>query len=113
MPNIRLMLWGVLAAILFINYQTWLRDYEPPAGSAAQNIASTSGAPASTLGDSVPQAASSAAPATPAPGSAPPVAAAPASATPAATPPATPEADSNSGPQLRVTTDVLDVGINL
>ena len=34
MPNIRLMLWGVLAAILFLNYQTWLHDYEPPAGGA-------------------------------------------------------------------------------
>ena len=30
MPNIRLMLWGVLAAILFLNYQTWLHDYETP-----------------------------------------------------------------------------------
>jgi len=35
MPNIRLMLWGVLAAILFLNYQTWLHDYEPPAGAPA------------------------------------------------------------------------------
>jgi YidC/Oxa1 family membrane protein insertase len=114
MPNIRLMLWGVLAAILFINYQTWLRDYEPPAGSAAQSAASTpSGAPASTLGDSVPQAASSAAPATQAPGAAAPAAAAVTSPTPAAAPTLTPDADSNSGPQLHVATDVLDVGINL
>ena len=35
MPNIRLMLWGVLAAILFLNYQTWMHDYEPPASAAA------------------------------------------------------------------------------
>ena len=31
MPNIRLALWGVLAAILFLNYQTWMHDFEPPA----------------------------------------------------------------------------------
>ncbi len=40
MPNIRLMLWGVLAAILFLNYQTWLHDYETPvAAPAAQTNA--------------------------------------------------------------------------
>ena len=112
MPNIRLMLWGVLAAILFINYQTWLRDYEPPAGSAAQSTASTpAGAPVSTLGDSVPQAASSAASAAQTPGAAPPAAAAP--TLPAAAPSLTPDTDSNSGPQLHVATDVLDIGINL
>jgi YidC/Oxa1 family membrane protein insertase len=112
MPNIRLMLWGVLAAILFINYQTWLRDYEPPAGSAAQSTASTpAGAPASSLGDSVPQAASSAAPATQTPGAAPPAATAPTS--PAAAPSLTPDTDSSPAPQLHVATDVLDIGINL
>src|ERR1700688_624155 len=55
MPNIRLMLWGVLAAILFLNYQTWLHDYEPPVSAVAQPGAAPAGAPASTLGDSVPQ----------------------------------------------------------
>jgi YidC/Oxa1 family membrane protein insertase len=114
MPNIRLMLWGVLAAILFLGYQTWLHDYEPPAGSAQSTAASTLSAPASsTLGDSVPQAASSAtAPASgTVPTSAAPTAAAPATA--AAAPPATTEADSGIGAQLHITTDVLDVGINL
>jgi YidC/Oxa1 family membrane protein insertase len=116
MPNIRLMLWGVLAAILFLTYQTWLRDYAPPPGSAAQNAASTpAGVPGSTLGDSVPQApaASAASSASPPPM----VAATPAaSSAPAATPPATPvnsETDSASGLPLHITTDVLDVGINL
>src|SRR5258708_26119708 len=55
MPNIRLMLWGVLAAILFLNYQTWLHDYEPPVSAVAQPGTAPAGAPASTLGDSVPQ----------------------------------------------------------
>ena len=60
MPNIRLTLWGVLAAILFLNYQTWLHDYEPPsAAPAAQTSTGTApaaSAPASTLADSLPQA---------------------------------------------------------
>ncbi|MDP9010688.1 MAG: membrane protein insertase YidC, partial [Pseudomonadota bacterium] len=55
MPNIRLMLWGVLAAILFLNYQTWLHDYEPPVSTVTQTSAAPTGAPATTLGDSVPQ----------------------------------------------------------
>ena len=113
MPNIRLMLWGVLAAIVFVNYQTWLRDYAPPAGSAQSAALASANPPASTLGDSVPQAASSASPASQAPGTPPPAGAAPASTTPAAVPPPTLEADSNGGPQLHVSTDVLDIGINL
>src|ERR1700722_4098359 len=60
MPNIRLALWGVLAAILFLNYQTWLHDYAPPPGApAAQTSAGTAppaAAPANTLADSLPQA---------------------------------------------------------
>ena len=41
MPNIRLMLWGVLAAILFLNYQTWMHDYQSPAAPAAQTSTGT------------------------------------------------------------------------
>ena len=61
MPNIRLMLWGVLAAILFLNYETWLHDYEPPASAVTQPAAATPAASAAnTLGDTVPQATSAA-----------------------------------------------------
>jgi YidC/Oxa1 family membrane protein insertase len=112
MPNIRLMLWGVLAAILFLLYQTWMHDYEPPAGSAQSTASSTpSAAASSALGDSVPQAASSA----PAPA----VSSVPTPAATTAAVPANPaagtvatEADSPAA-QLHITTDVLDVGINL
>src|ERR1700722_8110703 len=59
MPNIRLALWGVLAAILFLNYQTWLHDYEPPVGASTVQTsggsAPTAAAPANTLADSLPQ----------------------------------------------------------
>jgi YidC/Oxa1 family membrane protein insertase len=55
MPNIRMMLWAALAAILFLNYEAWLKDYpatSPDAAAVAANAAS-----ATTLADSVPQAA--------------------------------------------------------
>jgi YidC/Oxa1 family membrane protein insertase len=100
MPNIRLTLWGVLAAILFLNYTTWLRDYAPPAVPVEQTTTpgSTPAKPAvNSLADSVPQT-SSVAPA--------------AAATPA--PPTAAAADAEvSGTPLHVTTDVLDIGINL
>jgi YidC/Oxa1 family membrane protein insertase len=107
MPNIRLMLWGVLAAILFLNYQTWLHDYEPPV-STVQTSAAPAGAPASTLGDSVPQ------PTVTAPTAAPQTANAPAAA-PANSAPSSAAASETERPaaQLHVTTDVLDIGINL
>lgn len=115
MPNIRLMLWGVLAAILFLNYQTWLHDYEPPAAApAAQtNTGSvpTASAPASTLGNALPQA-----PAASAAANAPATSAAPGTA-PATAPTPAPEgalsASTPEQPQLHVSTDVLDILINL
>jgi YidC/Oxa1 family membrane protein insertase len=104
MPNIRLALWGTLAAVLFYGYQIWMHDY--PTGAPA-NSAQITGAAPSSLGDSVPQAASSAAP---------PAAPAPAAAAPeaVATPPATaPAMETVSGPPVHVVTDVLDVTIDL
>jgi YidC/Oxa1 family membrane protein insertase len=109
MPNIRLMLWGVLAAILFLNYQTWLHDYEPPVSAVAQPGAAPAGAPASTLGDTVPQPAVTAPTAAPQTANAP--AAAPANSAPSSA--AASETDSRPPAQLHVTTDVLDIGINL
>ena len=112
MPNIRLALWGVLAAILFLNYQTWLHDYAPPAGAPAAQTgagtAPTAAAPANTLADSLPQAPATAANAT--------------SGATTAAPPALPAAEgapasaasseAPTGP-LHVSTDVLEIGINL
>ncbi len=112
MPNIRLMLWGVLAAILFLNYQTWLHDYEPPlAVTAAQTstgTAPTAAAPASTLADALPQTPSTALNA----------ASPSANTVPPTTPPApegaagAPAAEAPTAP-LHVSTDVLDILINL
>src|ERR1700723_2783919 len=115
MPKTPPLLWFAPAAILFYNYQAWMHDY-PPAGGHDIAMHTTGSAPgaAATLGDSVPQAASSAAlPATPA--AAEPSAAAPAAADPFTAPPAGTAStqDANSSQPLHVVTDVLDVAINL
>jgi YidC/Oxa1 family membrane protein insertase len=108
MPNIRILLWVTLAAILYFNYDAWMRDYGAVTAPASATVASGTGtnpnpAPAATLGDTVP------------------LAAAPAAATPAQAPagvaalPATPGAANGADPaaELSVHTDVLAVHINL
>ncbi len=115
MPNIRIMLWGVLAAILYLNYTTWLHDYEPQVVPTAESSRSSTGtgpaagAPANTLADSVPQAPSAA------PGPVAPASNAASAAPPAATQAAAPAASDAQAPSLplRVSTDVLEIGINL
>jgi YidC/Oxa1 family membrane protein insertase len=115
MPNTRVILWFALAAILFYNYQAWMHDY-PAAGTPGSVNQSATGAPGSsrtTLGDSVPQAANT----TPLPAAAapPPAAAAPAAADAFAAPPASaaPQPGAIPSQPLHVTTDVLDIAINL
>jgi YidC/Oxa1 family membrane protein insertase len=110
-PNIRLALWGVLAAILFLNYQTWLHDYEPPATAPAAQTSTgsaTASAPASTLADALPKAPSAAPTAAPSATNAAPPVAAPA-------PEGAPAASDSQAPAmpLHVSTDVLDIVINL
>jgi len=131
MGNLRWLLWGVLAALLFLNYQTWMHDY-PATPAPSSSTESADGKSANALGDAVPQAASSPAAAAP-PGaadaasagtqglSAPPtLAASPPSAPTTAAPgaPAEPSAAaetslSAAAPPLHVVTDVLDISINL
>jgi YidC/Oxa1 family membrane protein insertase len=114
MPNIRIMLWGVLAAILYLNYTTWLHDYEPQVVPTAESSRSSTGtgpaagAPANTLADSVPQAPSAA------PVPVPPATSAASGAAPAATQ-AAPAASDSEAPSMpvHVSTDVLEIGINL
>jgi YidC/Oxa1 family membrane protein insertase len=113
MPNIRITLWGILAAILFLNYTTWMQEFSPRvlAQSGPSSTAPTATPPVSTLGDSVPQAAASAPSPTPQTGTpAPALTSAPATATPAATAAAS---EASAGEPLHITTDVLDVSINL
>jgi YidC/Oxa1 family membrane protein insertase len=114
MPNTRMLLWFALAAILYLNYEAWMHDY--PAGTpgaAVPSAGAPSGSPAGTLGDTLPQAPSTAPTAAPAPAPAP--ASTPAAADTFAAPPASAGAapDANSSAQLHVSTDVLDILINL
>jgi len=118
--NIRIALWGALAAILFYGYQIWMHDY-PPAAAPASSAQSTA-APGGSLGDSLPQAASSAAsaaaPAAATAPAAPATAGVPAAATAVTEPSAGPPsgipaaADTSVSTPLHVTTDVLDITIN-
>lgn len=116
--NARMFLWLGLVLVLWINFETWQRDYAlPPAAPASttQSSAATSG-----LASSVPKATPPTAPLTPsvdAPPSllssaAPPTTSATANAEVAPTS-AAPAAVSSPPRSLRVTTDVLDLDINL
>ena len=108
MPNTRVMLMVAFAAILYLNYEAWMRDYrEPVTGASSQSAPAASGA-ANLLADSVPKAE------TTSPGVAAQAPAAPAGAAqPAATPPSETAAPDAASPMLHVVTDVLDVSINL
>ena len=110
MANTRIMLWFALAAILYLNYEAWVHDYQTPAPIADAGAAS---APApSSLRNFVPKgqalapaaAGSTNAPANPA--------ATPAIVGTGAQPPASTPSDA-SAPKLHVVTDVLDVEISL
>ncbi len=116
--NARMFLWLGLVLVLWINFETWQRDYALPAAGPASTTPSS--AATSGLASSVPKAAPPAAPLTPsvdAPpsllaSSTPPTTSAVANAETAPTS-AEPAAASNPPRSLRVTTDVLDLDINL
>jgi YidC/Oxa1 family membrane protein insertase len=118
MGNIRLVLWATLAALLYMNYEAWVRDY-PATRAVSSSIEAGGAKSAHALGDSVPQAASGAAPLSAS--AAAPVAPASTADVPSLGPPATgvpatgsPAADPGAAPDLlHVVTDVLDVSINL
>jgi YidC/Oxa1 family membrane protein insertase len=106
MPNIRVMLWAALAAILFLNYEAWMKDYPAASPELVESVAGKNEAHERSLADAVPDVATP--PSTP---SIPAAAAEPASlgsepptlagvAPPAASPP------------IHVKTDVLDIEIN-
>src|ERR1700689_4415285 len=119
MPNIRIALWGTLAAILFYGYQVWMHDY--PATGTSGSVTQTVPGSGNSLGDTVPQAASSAAQPSvsvsplgqPAAATQSPAAAPASSAAPAAPAPADAFAAAEGSGTLHVVTDVLDITINL
>jgi YidC/Oxa1 family membrane protein insertase len=109
--NPRVLVWGALLALLFLNYQAWLHDYGP-ADSAAASAAATQAAAkpdaAHSLDAAVPQTFSTDATATARAEH--PAAPAAASATPS--PDSTAEASADA-PSVHVRTDVLDIDISL
>jgi YidC/Oxa1 family membrane protein insertase len=115
MGNIRWLLWGVLAALLFLNYQAWMRDY--PAAAPSGSVEPTGGKTVNPLGDSVPQAASTpGTAAAPSESNAPEAGSPNSTALPALAAPSAAEPSAATAPAeapLHVVTDVLDVLINL
>ncbi len=124
MPNIRSLLWIALAAILYLNYEVWMHDYQVPASAAVTSSATGTGGHVATLGDSVPQAADTAAPSATVPATTPTAAEPAAAGSTAPAAPSTalvpPDASTGTAPAqeaislpLHVVTDVLDITINL
>jgi YidC/Oxa1 family membrane protein insertase len=126
MPNIRTLLWFALAAMLFFNYEAWMKDYAPAEQplAAESNAAASSATPpgsaptlpttAPTLPDRTPTPAAGTPAATPSPAA---EAAAAAGTTPTIPTPATipvgASAGGGSAALVSVHTDVLDVAISL
>ena len=118
MSNVRMVLWGALAALLVVAYQQWNLDYGKLAIAPTPAESQASGAkPGGSLGDSIPQTAPALA-TTPASTPQPPASAVTLSppATANATLPATSlpaDTDTTTAAPLHIVTDVLDVSINL
>ncbi len=110
--NLRVFLWALLIAVLFMNFETWRRDYPPAA--APDRAAATTAAP---LDSSVPTASAPApaAPQAPAATSAPVAAPLPAAGVAAAVtaPDAGTDAALAAAQSVRIVTDVLDLDVSL
>ena len=109
--NARMFLWLGLVLALWINYETWQRDYAIPAPAVTAPAPATSGA--GSLAASVPRAQTAAAPAAQPAANAPTIAAAVATSSAETT--AAPVATAVNAPagSIRVTTDVLDLDVSL
>ncbi|HUE49312.1 MAG TPA: membrane protein insertase YidC, partial [Steroidobacteraceae bacterium] len=107
----RLWLWVALAALLLVNYQTWIHDYAPPpeaaTASQAANAAPRAAAPASDLESRIPAVPRAA---TPAPGERAGQREAGAPAPSGA--PGTAPGSAAAAPRVRVRTDVLDLDVS-
>jgi YidC/Oxa1 family membrane protein insertase len=107
----RLWLWVALAALLLLNYQTWMHDYPPPSEAAraspAANAAPHAAGPASDLGSRIPEAPRAA---TPTPGER--ARQSEAGAPTASGAPGTAPGSAAAPPRVRVRTDVLDLDIS-
>jgi YidC/Oxa1 family membrane protein insertase len=113
MNNPRVLVWGALVALLFLNYQAWVHDYGPvdsATASAAATQAAAKPDAAHSLDAAVPQTFSSATSASSAAEHPPAAAAVPAQSAPS---PETPVEAPPNAPSVHVHTDVLDMQISL
>jgi len=114
--NARMFLWLGLVLALWINYETWQRDYAPPVANtpAASAPATVPGAAPTGLAASVPSSAAAPIPPTAASAATPTPASSAGATVPSsasAIPTASPAAATNA--TLRVLTDVLDLEVSL
>ena len=109
MANTRIMIWFAFAAILYLNYEAWIRDYQAPASAAAVTMTPGSAPASKSLADTVPTASSTAA----APGASPSTPASPSTGSAPAAPPALDSGAGAPGASIHVVTDVLSLDINL
>src|SRR5579863_6048153 len=114
-PNLRFILWGALALLLLLNYQTWLRDYPATVATAPAAGAPSTTSPANDLGNRIPEAPKSgqgaaAGPQTPAGAPGPAAAGSVGSTVPNAQGEGAQAA--SAAPRIHVRTDVLDVDID-
>jgi YidC/Oxa1 family membrane protein insertase len=108
MANTRIMLWFALFAILYLNYQTWMKDYSAPVVSTTVTAAAGSASAPKSLADTLPSApVAPAAAASPRGSATPPASDASGSVPPNEPTVATPAAS------IHVVTDVLSVDISL
>jgi YidC/Oxa1 family membrane protein insertase len=105
MGNPRTVLWIALAAILYLNFTTWMEDYGSPFAAAAPVAASSQLNNVAKLAESLPDVAAATAPTVP-------TAVAPGSVAAIATTVPTAAAPAEAG-VVHVTTDVLDVDVSL
>jgi YidC/Oxa1 family membrane protein insertase len=114
-PNLRVMLWGALALLLLINYQTWVRDYPAPPSTAPVAAVPGTSSPANDLGNRVPEAPKSergAPRGAQVPGSSAGPAAAGSGGSAAQYSPGEGAPEASVAPRIHVRTDVLDVDID-
>ncbi len=113
MPKIRYTLWFLLAALLYLNYETWNREFAPPPQASAPAQGTPTGTAAPSLDASVPSAASAPSTTPPAASTATPSAPNAGAGLGTAAAPATASTAAGERPLLHVVTDVYDIRIDL
>jgi YidC/Oxa1 family membrane protein insertase len=108
MANTRIMLWFALFAILYLNYQTWMKDYPAPVASTTATATAGSASAPKSLADTLPSA-----PVAPAAAASPTGSGTPPSSEASGPVPPTEPTVTTPAASIHVVTDVLSVDISL